>query len=89
MHPQDPRNLMHSGFEIPAIRMLPYWRIRFLAPADEIDALFDEIIKVAPLVYGKTDSEAMARSWALSLCPTASGTFALECSSRAGDRAWR
>ena len=50
MHPRDPHNLIHSGFEIPAIRMLPYWRIRFLAPADEIDALFDEIIKVAPLV---------------------------------------
>ena len=30
-----------------------------LAPADEIDALFDEIIKVAPLIYGKTDRNAI------------------------------
>jgi hypothetical protein len=59
MHPEDPHNIIHSGFEIPAIRMLPYWRIRFMAPADEIDALFDEIIKVAPLVYGKTDRNAI------------------------------
>ena len=59
MHPQDPHNIIRSGFEIPAIRMLPYWRIRFMAPADEIDTLFDEIIKVAPLVYGKTDRNAI------------------------------
>jgi hypothetical protein len=30
-----------------------------MAPADEIDSLFDEIIKVAPLVYGKTDRNAI------------------------------
>ena len=30
-----------------------------MAPADEIDALFDEIIKVAPLIYGKTDRNAI------------------------------
>ena len=59
MHPQNPHKLIQCGFETPAIRMLPYWRIRFMAPADEIDALFDEIIKVAPLVYGKTDRNAI------------------------------
>jgi hypothetical protein len=51
--------IFNSGFETPAIRMQPYWRIRFSAPADEIDGLFDEIIKVAPLVYGKTDRNAI------------------------------
>ena len=55
----NPQSIFNSGFEIPAIRMLPYWRIRFLAPADEIDALFDEIITIAPLVYGKTDRNAI------------------------------
>ena len=54
-----PHEIFNSGFETPAIRMQPYWRIRFSAPADEIDVLFDEIIKVAPLVYGKTDRNAI------------------------------
>jgi hypothetical protein len=54
-----PQSLFNHGFEIPAIRMLPYWRIRFSAPAAEIDALFDAIVKVAPLVYGKTDRNAI------------------------------
>ena len=54
-----PQSLFNQGFEIPAIRMSPYWRIRFSAPAAEIDALFDAIVKVAPLVYGKTDRNAI------------------------------
>jgi hypothetical protein len=55
----NPHDLINRGFEIPAIRMQPYWRIRLLAPAGEIDALYDEIIKIAPLVYGKTDRNAL------------------------------
>jgi hypothetical protein len=55
----NPHKLFETGFEIPAIRMVPYWRIRFLAPEAEIDALYDEIVKVAPLVYGATDRNAM------------------------------
>jgi hypothetical protein len=54
-----PHEIFNSGFETPAISMRPYWRIRFSAPADEIDVLFDEVIKVAPLVYGKTDRNAI------------------------------
>jgi hypothetical protein len=59
MTTQNPQDIFSLGFEIPSIRMLPYWRVRFMAPADEIDALFDEIIKIAPLVYGKTDRNAI------------------------------
>lgn len=59
MNPAKPQEIFSTGFEIPAIRMIPYWRIRFLAPEAEIDQLFDEIIKVAPLVYGKTDRNAI------------------------------
>jgi hypothetical protein len=55
----NPQELFNSGFEIPTIRMMPYWRIRFLAPEIEIDALYDEIIKVAPLVHGATDRNAI------------------------------
>lgn len=56
---ENPQELFSTGFEIPAIRMIPYWRVRFLAPEDEVDQLFDEIIKIAPLVYGKTDRNAI------------------------------
>jgi hypothetical protein len=56
---ENPQHLFSTGFEIPVIRMIPYWRVRFLAPEDEVDRLFDEIIKIAPLVYGKTDRNAI------------------------------
>lgn len=59
MNEQNPQDIFSRGFEIPSIRMLPYWRVRFMAPAAEIDALFEEIIKIAPLVYGKTDRNAI------------------------------
>jgi hypothetical protein len=55
----NPHSIFDTGFETPAISMQPYWRIRFLAPEAEVDALYDEIIKVAPLVYGKTDRNAI------------------------------
>ena len=59
MNTNNPQQLFNIGFEIPSIRMVPYWRIRFMTPEDEADHLFDEIIKVAPLVYGKTDRNAI------------------------------
>ncbi len=59
MNTVEPQEIFTTGFETPAIRMLPYWRIRFLAPEDEVDGLFEQIIKVAPLVYGKTDRNAI------------------------------
>lgn len=51
--------IFETGIETRAIKMKPYWRIRFMAPDDEIDRLYDEIITVAPLVYGKTDRNAI------------------------------
>jgi hypothetical protein len=39
--------------------MVPYWKIRFLVPEEEIDFLYNEIIKVAPPVYEKTDRNAI------------------------------
>lgn len=59
MKPTTPHDIFSTGLDIPAIRMIPYWRIRFLAPQEEVDGLFDEIIKIAPLVYGKTDRNAI------------------------------
>ncbi len=51
--------IFETGIETTAIKMTPYWRIRFMAPDEEIDRLFDQIITVAALVYGKTDRNAI------------------------------
>lgn len=59
MTSENPQAIFESGFEIPAIRMLPFWRVSFLAPEAEIDFLFDQIIQIAPLQYGKTDRNAI------------------------------
>ena len=55
----NPHQIFETGLETKALKMLPYWRIRFMAPDDEIDDLYDAIIEVAPLVYGKTDRNAI------------------------------
>ncbi len=46
---------IHSGFETPAIAMEPHWLVSFQAPAEDIDRIFDEILKCTPLTHGKTD----------------------------------
>ena len=61
----NPHKLIDNGFEIPAIRMQPYWRIRFLAPVGEIDALFDEIIRI---VKGKIKSLSQGFTYATFPC---------------------
>jgi len=59
MTTQQPVNIFTSGIQTEAIKMLPYWRIRFIAPDEDIDRIFDAIIEVAPLLYGKTDRNAI------------------------------
>lgn len=58
MNASNPQSIFETGISTRAIKMIPYWRIRFLAPDDEIDGLFDAIKVIAPLVYGKTDQNA-------------------------------
>lgn len=58
MNTTNPQSIFETGISTRAIKMIPYWRIRFLAPDDEIDGLFDAIKVIAPLVYGKTDQNA-------------------------------
>jgi len=57
--------IFKTGFNTESLTLKPYWRIRFMAPDDDIDGLFDAIIEVAPLVYGKTDRNAIrsAPAW--------------------------
>ena len=62
MNDSNPQSIFETGLSTRAIKMIPYWRIRFLAPEDEIDGLFDAIKAIAPLVYGKTDQNAFRAS---------------------------
>ena len=59
MNSENPQQIFNVGFDVPSIRMLPYWRICVMVPEEEVDDIYDEIIKVAPLVYGKTDRNAI------------------------------
>lgn len=53
-----PLNILNTGFDTRPIRMEPLWLVAYQAPAEDVDRIFDEIIKVAPLVHGKTDRTA-------------------------------
>jgi len=53
-----PDNIMKTGFDTRPITMEPLWLVAFQAPVEDVDRIFDEIIKVTPLVHGKTDRTA-------------------------------
>ena len=53
-----PTDLFVHGLETRAIRMLPYWRVRFSAPEEDVDRIFEAIIAITPLDYGRTDRNA-------------------------------
>ena len=59
MNSLSPHTIFETGIDTAAIRMLPYWRIRFLAPEEDVDRIYNAIVDVAPLVYGKTDRNAI------------------------------
>ena len=67
-------HIFETGIDTKAIKMLPYWRIRFMAPDEDIDHLFDAIIEVAPLVYGKTDRNAIRSASAIEYYRPMEGT---------------
>ncbi|MEP1537789.1 MAG: hypothetical protein ABJQ34_17595 [Paracoccaceae bacterium] len=50
--------IMQTGFDTRPIRMEPLWLVTFQAPREDVDRVFDEIVKSVPLVHGKTDSNA-------------------------------
>lgn len=52
------QSIIQSGFETRPISMEPLWQIAFQAPAEDVDRIFEEIIKITPLIHGKTDSNA-------------------------------
>ncbi|WP_205389858.1 hypothetical protein [Sulfitobacter sp. SK011] len=53
-----PHNILKTGFDTRPITMEPLWLIAFQAPVEDVDRIFDEIIKVVPLRQGKTDRNA-------------------------------
>ncbi|MEO9821910.1 MAG: hypothetical protein ABJ370_06660 [Paracoccaceae bacterium] len=53
-----PNTIMQTGFDTRPIRMEPLWLVTFQAPREDVDRVFDEIVKSVPLVHGKTDSNA-------------------------------
>ncbi|MEM7561527.1 MAG: hypothetical protein AAF353_00615 [Pseudomonadota bacterium] len=54
----NPSEIFETGFETEAITMVPYWQISFKGPEDDLDRIFDEVIKIDPLIYGRTDRSA-------------------------------
>ncbi|MEP6065645.1 MAG: hypothetical protein ABJ246_07405 [Paracoccaceae bacterium] len=53
-----PNTIMQTGFDTRPIRMEPLWLVAFHAPREDVDRVFDEIVKSVPLIHGKTDSNA-------------------------------
>lgn len=50
--------LIANGFETPSLRMVPHWKVSFIAPHEDVDRLFEEILMVTDLSHGKTDQNA-------------------------------
>lgn len=53
-----PTEFMEKGFDTRPIEMQPMWLILFQAPKEDVDRIFEEILKYAPLLQGRTDSNA-------------------------------
>ncbi len=52
------QDILLTGFETRPISMAPLWLVAYQAPEEDVDRIFDEIIKTVPLKHGKTDSNA-------------------------------
>ena len=44
--------LLKSEFETSSLKLIPHWKVTFAAPTEDVDRIFDEIIKYAPLAHG-------------------------------------
>ena len=47
--------ILQTGLETDAIIMQPVWQLAFIAPAPDVDRIFDAILAVSTLEHGKTD----------------------------------
>ena len=54
----NPLDIFKNDFTTRSIKLLPYWRVRFLAPEADVERLYEAIVKIAPLEWGKTDRNA-------------------------------
>ena len=55
-------SLLEQTLETASLKMIPHWKVTFAAPQEDVDRIFEEIIKVAPLKQGKTDRNAYLHS---------------------------
>ncbi len=51
-------DILQNGFATHPITMTPLWLVAYQAPAEDVDRIFDEIVKSVPLEHGKTDRNA-------------------------------
>ncbi|SLN54716.1 hypothetical protein PEL8287_02935 [Roseovarius litorisediminis] len=51
-------SIIATGFDTAPIEMQPVWLLMFQAPSEDVDRIFDAIIRIAPLKHGKTDHNA-------------------------------
>ena len=51
-------SIFETGLSIPALDLQPFWCVRFCGPLEDVDRIFDELIKVHDFPYGKTDQNA-------------------------------
>ena len=50
--------IFSRGCETNAVSMIPCWLVTVKGPEEDLDRIFDEIIRFEALVYGKTDRNA-------------------------------
>ncbi len=58
MTDSHPTNLFQAGFTSRTLQFSPFWRIRISLPEADFDRVFNTIIAITPLQYGKTDHNA-------------------------------
>ncbi len=71
---QSHLKILESGLSIPALKMQPFWRISFSGPHEDLDRIFEEMIKIHNFEYGKTDRNAFVSAAGLEYYRPMEGT---------------
>lgn len=54
----NPNTLFQTGFTTRTLAFSPFWRVRISLPEADFDRVFEAVIAITPLQYGKTDHNA-------------------------------
>jgi len=71
---QSHHKIFEDGFSISALKMQPYWCITFSGPHEDLDRIFDEMVKIHHFEYGKTDRNAFVSAAGLEYYRPMEGT---------------